>query len=628
MKNLVLLLLTCASVFGQLRPMGYDFITRNVTPTDLDYVGVTGNFTTALQRNGVNVVDAALTLTMTGTANEITLSAGAQSLAANRTWTFSLPTALTFTGKTITGGTYSSPTLTAPQINSIELNHASANTLSAGSGFATIEGKPIASPLNAVAGDTMYFDGTQWVRLAKGTAGQVLEMNAGATAPEWDTDDSGGAGSQTPWTSTINADGNSLTNVASIVGTGSGTTVIENTAGLNITNTPVTIEDPLTIVGTIELGHASDSTLSRGAAGFLAVEGKRISSPASAVAGDVQYFDGTEWVRLAKGTAGQVLEMNAGATAPEWDTDDTAAGGESAGTVHGSGTPIANAVTLYADTTGTNIIPSTITVSSLTNLNTGSLVVSNANRQITVAGVAHTFPTTASTVARTDAANTFAGIQTFSSAPVLSSTTASQALVVDSGKALSSVAYTGAGNVMRTRTGVQRSIWIPAGAMTPSNTNGAATATISLGTSTNYVTRDVFDFDDTTPERTEFTIVFPHAWDLGTLSYKVYFYSGATTGTAEFGLAAKSVADNESNDVAWGTMINVSKAVSGTANRLNITATSAAVTVATTPALNEAVNFVLWRVTTDTAVDTLTGDARVRGVMLFYLETTTEPSAP
>ncbi len=36
-------------------------------------------------------------------------------------------------------------------------------------------------------GDIMYYDGTNWVRLAKGTAGQTLKMNAGATAPEWVT---------------------------------------------------------------------------------------------------------------------------------------------------------------------------------------------------------------------------------------------------------------------------------------------------------------------------------------------------------------------------------------------------------------------------------------------------------
>ena len=40
---------------------------------------------------------------------------------------------------------------------------------------------------------------------------------------------------------------------------------------------------------------------------------------ASQAAGDIMYYS-TAWVRLAKGTAGQVLTMNSGATAPEWKT--------------------------------------------------------------------------------------------------------------------------------------------------------------------------------------------------------------------------------------------------------------------------------------------------------------------
>ena len=35
------------------------------------------------------------------------------------------------------------------------------------------------------AGDTVYFNGTDYARLAKGSASQVLTMNSGATAPEW-----------------------------------------------------------------------------------------------------------------------------------------------------------------------------------------------------------------------------------------------------------------------------------------------------------------------------------------------------------------------------------------------------------------------------------------------------------
>lgn len=39
--------------------------------------------------------------------------------------------------------------------------------------------------ITGVQGDVLYFDGTNWVALPKGTAGQSLTMNSGATAPEW-----------------------------------------------------------------------------------------------------------------------------------------------------------------------------------------------------------------------------------------------------------------------------------------------------------------------------------------------------------------------------------------------------------------------------------------------------------
>jgi len=35
------------------------------------------------------------------------------------------------------------------------------------------------------AGDILYFNGTSWVRLAVGTAGQTLTVNGGGTAPSW-----------------------------------------------------------------------------------------------------------------------------------------------------------------------------------------------------------------------------------------------------------------------------------------------------------------------------------------------------------------------------------------------------------------------------------------------------------
>ena len=50
----------------------------------------------------------------------------------------------------------------------------------------TVTGAKIALGSDA-AGDIMYYNGTNYIRLAKGTASQILTVNSGATAPEWTT---------------------------------------------------------------------------------------------------------------------------------------------------------------------------------------------------------------------------------------------------------------------------------------------------------------------------------------------------------------------------------------------------------------------------------------------------------
>ena len=59
--------------------------------------------------------------------------------------------------------------------------------------------------------------------------------------------------------------------------------------------------------------------------GDNSVTGAKIAM-GSDVAGDVLYYNGTDYVRLPKGTASQHLAINAGATAPEWVTPPTTAG--------------------------------------------------------------------------------------------------------------------------------------------------------------------------------------------------------------------------------------------------------------------------------------------------------------
>ena len=55
------------------------------------------------------------------------------------------------------------------------------------------DGTDVATTLTT-QGDILYRDGSGLQRLAKGTAGQVLKINSGATAPEWGTDAGGKIG--------------------------------------------------------------------------------------------------------------------------------------------------------------------------------------------------------------------------------------------------------------------------------------------------------------------------------------------------------------------------------------------------------------------------------------------------
>lgn len=94
---------------------------------------------------------------------------------------------------------FTSPTIDTPTINSATMVTPALGTPASGV-LTNCTGLPIAgggtgqttntAAFDALAptttqGDTIYHNGSDNIRLAKGTAGQVLKMNSGATAPEW-----------------------------------------------------------------------------------------------------------------------------------------------------------------------------------------------------------------------------------------------------------------------------------------------------------------------------------------------------------------------------------------------------------------------------------------------------------
>ncbi len=190
------------------------------------------------------------------------------------------------------------------------------------------------------AGDVMYYNGTDYARLGAGTAGQVLKMNSGATAPEWAADidttigDASVGGDVSGTISNIQISANTISD-SELITSNSGTN--GQVLSLNGAGALTWKDDTDTTIGDAAVGGDVSGTISNIQISANAIDGTHISLGSDA-AGDIMYYNGTNYVRLAKGTAGQVLTVNSGATAPEWAADSTnvsatAVGGMLTGTV-------------------------------------------------------------------------------------------------------------------------------------------------------------------------------------------------------------------------------------------------------------------------------------------------------
>jgi hypothetical protein len=99
----------------------------------------------------------------------------------------------------------------------------------------------------------------------------------------------------------------------------------------------------------------------------------------------------------------------------------------------------------------------------------------------------------------------------------------------------------------------KQAIPVPAGAMTPNTTNGAASGTVETTTNKNmFVT---LDFDSTTSESAQFSMPMPKSWDEGTITFIPYWSHPATTTNfgVVFELSAVAVSNDDPGDVAFGT---------------------------------------------------------------------------
>tara|TARA_B100000029_G_scaffold78522_1_gene70018 strand:- start:2118 stop:3332 length:1215 start_codon:yes stop_codon:yes gene_type:complete len=159
-------------------------------------------------------------------------------------------------------------------------------------------------------------------------------------------------------------------------------------------------------------------------------------------------------------------------------------------------------------------------------------------------------------------------------------------------------------------------IWVPASAMYGSTTNGADAQQVE--TTATRPDLKVLDFDASTAEYAQFAIAMPKSWNLGTVTFQVFWSPGNTnTGDCIFGLQGVSCSEGDTADVVFGTAAEVTDAGIGTVEDVQMTAVSGAITIAGSPADDDQTFFQLYRDAADGS-DTFTGDARVMGIKLFY----------
>jgi len=161
----------------------------------------------------------------------------------------------------------------------------------------------------------------------------------------------------------------------------------------------------------------------------------------------------------------------------------------------------------------------------------------------------------------------------------------------------------------------KESLWVPASAMYPNTTNGCAP--VAQTELSNGPELKSLDFDKDSDEFAQFAVAFPKSWDEGTVTFQAFFTAASTnTGTTKLVLNGVALADNGDLNTAFGTAVGpAAKAMSGTSNDLAVTAESGAVTIAGSPSTDEYVFFQIMR---DVSEDTLTADAKLLGVKLFF----------
>jgi hypothetical protein len=128
------------------------------------------------------------------------------------------------------------------------------------------------------------------------------------------------------------------------------------------------------------------------------------------------------------------------------------------------------------------------------------------------------------------------------------------------------------------------------------------------------------DFDPDSIEYAQWGAVWPSDYDGGTVTAVFYWEADSASGNSVvWALQGRSYGDGEAIDQAWGVAQTVTDANTGQ-NQENISAATAAITLAGTPAASEKFRFRAYRNATDGS-DNLAVDARLTEIRVTFTRT-------
>jgi len=157
-------------------------------------------------------------------------------------------------------------------------------------------------------------------------------------------------------------------------------------------------------------------------------------------------------------------------------------------------------------------------------------------------------------------------------------------------------------------------IWVPATAISPTTTNGC-TALASVETTAGKPDMVVLAFPVAADSFAQFSLAFPKSYNLGTVTYQVFWAGIAATTNCNWTVQAVAISNDTSIDATYGTAVAVTDAAQGAVEELNVSAVSGALTIGGSVADDD---LCVFRIGRDVSAGGMNGDAQLLGIKLFF----------